>query len=67
MINNNQGMEQPIELKLSKGDIYNLNQFLNTVALTGKDAMVFAQLVTKINSQAQQNPTKMREVLENGE
>jgi hypothetical protein len=39
-------------IKLSKADLHNLNQFLNTVSLSGKDAMIFVQLVSKINRPA---------------
>jgi hypothetical protein len=54
-------MDEQVTINLTQGDLYNLNQFLNTVQLTGKEAMVFAQLVSKINQQA--TPTKTREVV----
>lgn len=40
-------------IKLSMADIHNLNQFLNTVTISGKDALIFVKLVDKINKQTQ--------------
>jgi hypothetical protein len=39
-------------ITLTEMEVYNLNQFLKSSTITGKDAVVFAKLLEKINTQA---------------
>ena len=48
-------------LQLTKNDIHNINMFLSRVDLKGREALLFSQLLEKINNQALNQPEEVIE------